>query len=87
MVRRIVAKTKLDCEHLLGQFVDEKDYDKLIEEDCDCYMPPLCDVSTKADCGMKDCDDCGKGNDELRIAFKFRKNYFPNENKIQLIVV
>ena len=81
MVRRIVAKQKIDCEHLLGQFVDENHYDKLIEADTDCYMPPLCDISTKADCGMKECDTCDKGNDELRIAFKFRKNYFSQEEQ------
>lgn len=81
MVRRIVAKTKFDCEHLLGTFVDENHYDKLIEEDTDCYMPPLCDVMTKADCGTKDCENCDKGNDELRIAFKFRKNYFSKEEQ------
>jgi hypothetical protein len=81
MVRRIVAKTKHDCEHLLGTFVDESHYDKLIEEDTDCYMPPLCDPLEKADCGMKDCEDCDKGNDELRIAFKFRKNYFTKEEQ------
>lgn len=81
MVRRIVAKNKIDCEHLLGTFVDENHYDKVIEEDTDCYMPPLCDVMTKADCGMKDCEDCDKGNDELRIAFKFRKNYFSKEEQ------
>jgi hypothetical protein len=81
MVRRIVAKIKHDCEHLLGTFVDESHYDKLIEEDTDCYMPPLCDPLEKADCGMKDCDTCDKGNDELRIAFKFRKNYFSKEEQ------
>lgn len=81
MVRRIVAKTKIDCEHLLGQYIDESHYDKLIEADTDCYMPPLCDVSTKADCGMQDCDNCEKGNDEARIAFKFRKNYFSQEEQ------
>lgn len=79
MVRRIVAREKHDCEHLLGTFVDESHYDKLIEEDTDCYMPPLCDVATKADCGTKECEDCDKGNDELRIAFKFRKNFFTKE--------
>ena len=79
MVRRIVAKTKHDCEHLLGQYVDESHYDTLIEADTDCYMPPLCDVATKADCGTRDCEDCDKGNDELRIAFKFRKNFFTKE--------
>jgi hypothetical protein len=81
MIRRIVAKTKHDCEHLLGTFVDESHYDKLIEEDTDCYMPPLCDPLEKADCGMKECDTCDKGNDELRIAFKFRKNYFSKEEQ------
>ncbi len=79
MVRRIVAREKHDCEHLLGTFVDESHYDILIEEDTDCYMPPLCDPLTKADCGTKECEDCDKGNDELRIAFKFRKNYFSKE--------
>jgi len=79
MVKRIVAKTKLDCEHLLGQFVDETHYDRVITSDTDCYMPPLCDVVTKAECGMNDCDTCEKGNDELRIAFKFRKNFFTKE--------
>ena len=81
MVRRIVAKEKHDCEHLLGQFVDENHFDRLIEEDTDCYMPPLCDPLEKADCGMKECEDCDKGNDELRIAFKFRKNYFTKEEQ------
>jgi hypothetical protein len=81
MVRRIVAKKKHDCEHLLGQFVDENHYDKLITSDTDCYMPPLCDVVTKADCGTENCEDCTKGNDELRIAFKFRKNYFSQEEQ------
>jgi hypothetical protein len=79
MVKRIVAKKKIDCEHLLGQFVDETHYDKVITEDTDCYMPPLCDVVTKAECAMNDCDTCEKGNDELRIAFKFRKNFFTKE--------
>ncbi len=36
MVRVIVADTKLDCEHLLGQFLDESHYDVPIEEDTDC---------------------------------------------------
>jgi len=40
MVKVIVAKTKHDCEHLLGTFVGEEHYDILIEEDTDGYMPP-----------------------------------------------
>jgi Oxygenase domain of the 2OGFeDO superfamily len=82
MVRRIVARTKHDCEHKLGHYVDESDYDILIEEDTDCYMPPRCDITQKAMCGMEHCETCEKGNDELRIAFKFRKNYFSKEEQM-----
>ena len=32
MVRRIVAKEKHDCTHLLGTYVDESHYDILVEE-------------------------------------------------------
>ena len=39
MVKVIVADRKHDCQHLLGQFVDESHYDLLVEEDCDVYMP------------------------------------------------
>lgn len=38
MTQIIVAKSKLDCEHLLGQFVDESHYNILVEEDTDCYI-------------------------------------------------
>jgi hypothetical protein len=38
MTKIIVAKTKYDCEHLLGQFLDESHYDVLIDEDTDCYL-------------------------------------------------
>jgi hypothetical protein len=38
MTKIIIAKTKIDCEHLLGQFVDESHFDTLIEEDTDCYL-------------------------------------------------
>ncbi len=38
MTRVIVAKSKIDCEHLLGQFLDESHFDTLIEEDTDCYL-------------------------------------------------
>jgi len=79
MVKVIVAREKHDCAHLEGQFVDESHYDVLIEEDTDCYMPPNCDVITKANCGMNSCESCDAGQDELRIAFKFRKNYFNKE--------
>ena len=67
MVRTIVAKEKLDCEHLLGQFVDENHYDVLIEEDTDCYMPSL----------------LGNEKNEKNIAFKFRKNFFTQKEQEQ----
>ena len=38
MVKVIVAKQKYDASHLLGQFVDERHYDVLVEEDCDVYF-------------------------------------------------
>jgi len=38
MTKVIVAKSKIDCEHLLGQFLDESHYDVLINEDTDCYL-------------------------------------------------
>jgi hypothetical protein len=53
----------------------------LVEEDADVYMPPNCDIATQASCGTKDCSSCDKGTDELRIAFKFRKNYFTKEEQ------
>lgn len=35
MVKIIKYNNKIDCEHLLGSFLDEKHYDLLIEEDCE----------------------------------------------------
>jgi hypothetical protein len=70
MVKVIVAKEKIDCEHLIGQFVDEKDYDFLIEEDCDVYMP---EIPGHPELTMS----------EERIILKFRKNYFTKEQQDQ----
>lgn len=77
MVKVIVAERKYDAQHRLGQFLDESDYDILVNEDCDVYAPPDCDLATQATCDApKDCSSCPKGSDERRIIFKFRKNYF-----------
>jgi hypothetical protein len=38
MTKVIIAKSKFDCEHLLGQFLDESHFDTLINEDTDCYL-------------------------------------------------
>jgi len=81
-VKIIVADTKHDCSHLLGKFLDESHYDFLVEEDCDVYMPATCDIATQATCETnRDCASCSKGTDELRIAFKFRKNYFSKQQQ------
>jgi hypothetical protein len=38
MTKVIIANSKSDCEHLLGQFLDESHFDTLITEDTDCYL-------------------------------------------------
>ena len=38
MTKIIVATQKIDCEHLLGQFLDESHFDVLIDKDTDCYL-------------------------------------------------
>lgn len=85
MVKVIVADRKYDCQHLLGQFLDESHYDLLLEEDCDVYAPPDCDLGTQADCD-KDCSSCEKGMDERKIILKFRKNYFSKEQQDQAYI-
>lgn len=81
-VRVIVAETKHECDHLLGMFLNDSHYDTLIEEDCDVYMPPECDVVSQSICDTpRDCSSCTKGTNELRIAFKFRKNFFSKEQQ------
>lgn len=80
MVKVIVADRKYDVPELLGQFVDERHYDVLIEEDCDVYAPAGCDLGEVASCD-KDCSTCDKGTDEHKIIFKFRKNYFSKEEQ------
>jgi hypothetical protein len=66
MVKVIVAEQKYDAKHMLGQFPTEADYDLLVEEDCDVYMPALHGEETLS---------------EERIIFKFRKNYFSKEEQ------
>ena len=84
MARVIVAKEKHDVEHLIGHKMDESHYDILIgpggdiDEDVDVYMEPLCDLSVKSTC-ESECDSCDKGQDERRIAFKYRKSFFNQE--------
>lgn len=67
MTRIIVAKTKHNCDHLLGQFLDESHYDMVVDEDCDFYVPN---------------DSLTDGNGEHNIAFKLRKNVFTKEEQL-----
>ena len=60
MTKIIIAQSKIDCDHLLGQFLDESHFDTVINEDTDCYL---------------------HSEDESNIAFKFRKNYFMQEQQ------
>jgi hypothetical protein len=88
MVKVIVARDKIDCEKLLGQFVDESHYDVLIEEDTDCYQKAECDPTMLASCEEGNCADCKQKNtkDERKIAFKFRKNFFSKEEQEQAYI-
>jgi hypothetical protein len=88
MINVIVARDKIDCEHLLGQFLDESHYDVLIEEDTDCYKEVGCSVIEKANCKDTDCSKCKTANptDERKIAFKFRKNFFSKEEQEQAYI-
>ena len=67
MTKVVTADRHYDSEHLLGQFVDETHYDVLYDEDVDFYAPP----------GM------GEENSEKNIIFKFRKNWFTQEEQDQ----
>ena len=79
-VKVIVADRKYDASHRLGQFLDESDYDTVIDFDCDVYAPPDCDLGTQAEC-TSDCSSCEKGMDERKIVLKLRKNYFSKEEQ------
>lgn len=67
MVKVITAEKHINCDHLLGSFLDESHYDILIEEDCDFYVPN---------------PSLLEGNGEHNIAFKFRKNVFSEEEQV-----
>ena len=72
MVKVIVADSKLNCEHLLGHYLDESHFDAVITEDTDCYMETLFGSPSIGD--------------EKRIAFKFRKNWFTQEEQDQAYI-
>lgn len=69
-VKVIIADKKHDMSHMMGQFPTEADYDLLIEEDCDVYMPAIYGEDPI---------------NENRIVLKFRKNYFSKEQQDQAL--
>ena len=73
MVKVVIADKKIDCEHLIGQFVDEQHYDLLIEEDMDVYMPEIPGHPELL-------------YSEERIVLKFRKNFFTKEQQDQAYI-
>lgn len=81
-VRTIVAKEKLNCEHLLGQFLDESHYDEIINEHCNFFAPANCGLEEKSNCNNTDCSSCPKGIDEDNVIFVLRKNYFTEEEQL-----
>lgn len=82
MVRVVVAKDKLDCEKLLGQFLDESHFDEIIDEDCNFFAPPNCGTEDRVSCSSPaDCASCPKGIDEDAIIFVLRKNFFTQEEQ------
>lgn len=86
MARVIVSKEKLNCEKLLGQFLDESHYDELIDEDCNFYAPPVnCSIEDKVSCDKKDCSSCPKGIDEDTIIFVLRKGFFTEEEQLNAL--
>lgn len=64
MIQIIKYDSKINCEHLLGKFLDENHYDLLVDFDCDFY-----DVTS---------DITGEAS-EKNVIFKFRKNIFTKE--------
>jgi hypothetical protein len=68
MTRVIVAKEKLNCEHLVGTFLDESHFDTVIEEDCDFYAPNN--------------SLSGGEHEEANCVFKFRKGTFSADDQL-----
>lgn len=80
MVKTIVAKEKLDCTHLLGQFLDESHYDTVVDYDCNFYIPNPCSSIDALDCDIE-CEGCPLAVNEQRVGFILRKGYFTEEEQ------
>ena len=83
MVKVVVLEEKefKSRPDLVGKWLDDSHYHTLVEEDMDIYLSPDCaDVTSGESCDndMK-CSSCTKGFSEKKIIFKFRKNFFTQE--------
>jgi len=68
MTKVIVAEQKLNCENKLGKYMEESDYDLLVEEDMDFYAP---------------IQELGRTEpSEQECIFKFRKNRFTADEQL-----
>lgn len=63
---KVVAKHKVDCEEVLGTFIDETHFDEIIKEDMDLYAIDPVDPDKK---------------DESNIIFKYRKGVFTKKEQ------
>jgi hypothetical protein len=67
-MKTIISPIKLDCENKLGKYMEESDYDLLVEEDMDFYAP---------------IQEIGRDEpSEQECIFKFRKNRFTAEEQL-----
>jgi hypothetical protein len=72
-----IAMFMVNDEDVLGHYVDDDSYDILVDNDADFYLPPDCDIVSEATCN-KQCLGCLT---EDRVAFKFRKNVFTDDEQ------
>ena len=61
----ITATEWINCEDKLGQYMEDSDYDLLIESDTDFYSPT----------------PFGEQNGEGNVIFKYRRNVFTQEEQ------
>jgi len=61
MTKQIILTEQIDCEHLLGKFLEHDAYNYIVNEDCDVYKPL----------------GPGESPHENNCLLKFRKNVFP----------
>lgn len=66
----VTAKFWDDCKHKLGTYMEDSDYDILVEDDMDFYAPVSGGLTGSAE------------NSEANIIFKYRKNVFTEEEQL-----